>query len=86
LKTALKTLSDSNAHRTLRLTGYSLGADLLGFDPERPMFKFDVVLKTKAWEMARHGTRPRGDEPHHFIKLFCPVTRRRGPIEAGIRG
>jgi putative RecB family exonuclease len=73
LKTASKKLSDSNAHGSMQLTAYSLGAEALGFDPDALNMRLDVITKTKSPEMLNYETTRTEEERHRFVRLVYSV-------------
>jgi putative RecB family exonuclease len=73
LKTAAKKLSDSNAHSSMQLTAYALGAETLGFDPEALNMRLDVVTKTKSPEMLKYETTRTEVERNRFVRLVYSI-------------
>jgi putative RecB family exonuclease len=81
LKTAAKKPTDASVCGNLQLTAYSLGAEVLGFEPEALRFRLDVLTKNKNSEMVRYATGRTEDDRHRFIKLVYQVWK---GIERGV--
>lgn len=73
LKTASKKPSTANVQTNLQLTAYALGAEALGFDPDKLSLRLDVLLKSKTPEMVRLETRRSEGDRHRFIRLAYEV-------------
>lgn len=73
LKTCSKKPSAAQVHGNLQLTGYSLGAQALGFDPEQLALRLDVLTKTKNPEMVRLETSRTKADRERFVKLVKHV-------------
>lgn len=73
LKTTAKKPGENNAHSNLQLTAYSLGASVLGFDPNQLTLRLDVLTKTKSPELVRYETTRTEAERERFVKLVKKV-------------
>ncbi len=73
LKTAARKLSNGQADGNLQLTAYAIGAEALGFDPDKLTLRLDVVTKTKSPELVRYETTRTAQERERFCKLVTNV-------------
>lgn len=73
LKTASKKLTDANVHGNMQLTAYSLGSEILGFNPDALSLRLDVLTKTKTPEMVKCCTSRTENDRLRFIKLVYQV-------------
>lgn len=73
LKTAARKPSAPQVGKNLQLTAYSLGAEAIGFDPERLSLRLDVLTKTKDPQMVRMETTRTDPDRERFVRLVRHV-------------